>query len=397
MSASQLRILHCLRAPVGGAFRHVLDLASEQARMGHAVGLICDSETGGESAKQALAQHAYQFQLGVYRFPMPRSVSPNDAVTLLKTMRTLSLIKADVVHGHGAKGGVYARLAGTLSAGRKGKLKRIYSPHGGSLHFDSTALKGRIYLGLEKALRAFTDAICFVSRSEENTYRSKVGDPSSFFKIVHNGLHEREFEPTLCLSEAEDFLYFGELRDLKGTDVLISALKLLNHRTGKNHTLAIVGDGPDMDAYKAQVADLELDEHVHFHGRLPAAQAFRLGKTGVMPSRAEAFPYAVLEMIAAGKPLIATNVGGIPEVYAGHEHLLVPPGSVEQLATAMEHAARRDPAYLKELNDLKHSVHTRFNASRMAEEITTLYHPPLHSQEAHTQARRSRAASGRHA
>jgi glycosyltransferase involved in cell wall biosynthesis len=68
---------------------------------------------------------------------------------------------------------------------------------------------------------------------------------------------------------------------------------------------------------------------------MPARAALSLGKIVVMPSRAESLPYVALETAAAGKPLVATNVGGIPEIYGALAHLLVPPDNVEALATSI--------------------------------------------------------------
>ena len=70
----RLRIVHVTRTPVGGIFRHILDVASGQAARGHQVGIVCDSTTGGARAEAALAAIAPQMKLGVARFPMAREI-----------------------------------------------------------------------------------------------------------------------------------------------------------------------------------------------------------------------------------------------------------------------------------------------------------------------------------
>ena len=108
---ASLRILHCLRAPIGGLFRHVHDLVKGQAELGLQVGVICDSETGGENAARALARLTDFCTLGVARCPMPRQIRPGDFQAYRRVRRLAASLDVDVLHGHGAKGGAYARLA----------------------------------------------------------------------------------------------------------------------------------------------------------------------------------------------------------------------------------------------------------------------------------------------
>ncbi|MCB1491678.1 MAG: glycosyltransferase, partial [Rhodobiaceae bacterium] len=103
------RILHCMRAPVGGLFRHVLDLAHEQVARGHDVGIICDGSTGGAQAIKQLSDIAPDLALGVHRIAMPRLPGLGDLSAVLQTRALISRIGPDIVHGHGAKGGAYAR------------------------------------------------------------------------------------------------------------------------------------------------------------------------------------------------------------------------------------------------------------------------------------------------
>src|SRR6476620_9729705 len=147
VDSQPLRILHATRAPVGGIFRHILDLANGQAARGHHVGIIADSLTGGERAEQALAEIAPRLKLGVHRVAIRRELLPTDALVWIRFQRLIRLLKPNVLHGHGAKAGAFIRL----KTSAKGTI-RVYTPHGGSLHFPLTTLKGNIYARLERAL-----------------------------------------------------------------------------------------------------------------------------------------------------------------------------------------------------------------------------------------------------
>src|SRR5919201_78857 len=106
-----LNILHVMRAPVGGLFRHVVDLARGQVARGHKVGVIADSSTGGAQAEAALAALAGDLALGLTRVPMSRHIGKGDYAAIKHVSQRAGEVGADVLHGHGDKGGAYARLA----------------------------------------------------------------------------------------------------------------------------------------------------------------------------------------------------------------------------------------------------------------------------------------------
>jgi hypothetical protein len=112
--ARTLRIVHCFRSPVGGIFRHVRDLTDAQVAAGHAVGIICDSTTGGLYEDRLFEAMREKLELGIHRTPMQRHLGPGDVAAAMRTYRLIKRLNPDVLHGHGAKGGAYARLFGTL-------------------------------------------------------------------------------------------------------------------------------------------------------------------------------------------------------------------------------------------------------------------------------------------
>lgn len=322
-----LRILHVLRAPVGGLFRHVCDLALEQTACGHAVGVIADRTTGGANAEGALSALAAKLKLGVSRIPMSRHAGLSDVAAVRYVATHARQLDVNVVHGHGAKGGAFARL-GT------GKALRVYTSHGGSLHFSRTNPVGFAYLSVEKMLLKKTDLALFESEYAKAVFEQKVGKPSGLSQVAHNGLRPEEFEPVKPEADAAEVLFVGELRKLKGVDVLIEAIAILKSR-GQTLRAVIVGDGPDRDAFVSLAKARSVDAQISFAGAMPARRAFVKGRILAVPSRAESLPYIVLEGIAAGLPVIATKVGGIPEIFGPDSDKLLPPGDAPALANAI--------------------------------------------------------------
>lgn len=367
----RLNILHCLRAPVGGLFRHVCDLAEEQARLGHRVGVICDSTTGGTMGEARLSALARGLELGLHRMPMSREIGPRDVSAYRACFVIAAQAKAHVLHGHGAKGGAYGRLA-ARTLGRQGRrIVALYTPHGGSLHYRRNTVKGAVFLGLERHLEPLTDGLIFESAYSRHAYEAKIGKPRCAARVIHNGLRREEFGEHAPAADAAEFVFVGELRKLKGVDVLIEAMARLV-RTRRCHCV-VVGDGPDADLLRKQTVELGLADAVEFVGPLPAAEAFRRGRCLVVPSRAESFPYIVLEAAAARLPMIATAVGGIPEIFDGTGIGLVARGDVEALAGRMREMMAHPAAAQADAARLQRSVGERFTVAGMTRAILDFY------------------------
>jgi glycosyltransferase involved in cell wall biosynthesis len=360
-----LNILHVFRAPVGGLFRHVVDLVRIQAASGHRVGIVADATTGGARAEAMLAALAPALALGLTRVPMSRHLGPSDFSATRRVGRALRDTGADVVHGHGAKGGAYARLAG-------GQTVRAYTPHGGTLHFDPRSPLGLIYLTLERALVSRTDLILFESAYARDMFHARIGTPAALVRVVHNGVSAPEFAPVAPDAGATDLVFVGELRKLKGVDVLIEALAMLA-AAGMPVSATIVGAGPEADAFTALAQARGIIASVRFPGALPARAAFARGRLLIVPSRAESLPYIVLEAAAAGMPMLATNVGGIPEIYGPQSARLLPPGDAAALAAAIK-AALADPAGGRDAAaTLQKRVRAQFSAEAMGEAVLAAY------------------------
>jgi glycosyltransferase involved in cell wall biosynthesis len=354
----RFRILHCLRAPVGGLFRHVLDLSAEQSARGHDVGLIIDATTADRLTEVRLSRVAPRLSLGVARVAMNRLPGIGDAAVIRAVREIARRQDAHVLHGHGAKGGAYARLAARALKREGRHVMGIYTPHGGSLHYPPTSAPGLLYLGIEKILARYTDGLIFESDYMRRLYERRVGRNVAPTRVITNALQPADFTPHQPARDAADFLFVGELRHLKGVDVLLRALAEVA-RKRRVHAL-IVGSGPDRDTFLKLADDLDLGSIVTFTGAMPAAQAFRRGRAIVVPSRAESLPYIVLEAAAAAMPLIATEAGGIPEIIEGSDTKLLPPGDVYALARAM-HAFLDDPQAAKARADwLMDTVRARF-------------------------------------
>ena len=299
---------------------------------------------------------------------MCRDVAASDVTTAIRVGRGLPA-RVDVLHGHGAKGGAYARL---IALGRRWGSRRprtIYTPHGGSLHKK----KGSGFFLAERALGHITDGFLFTSHFAAAAYRDLIGGPPSASRVVHNGIRPADLAPLPPAADAADFVFVGELRELKGLDLLLHAL------VDVDATAVVVGSGPDAPRLRELAARLNLGRRVRFVGRLPGRDALALGRCLVVPSRAESLPYIVLEAAAAGVPLIATRVGGIPEIIGTTDVPLIAPGSVPALRSALQDFHREPAQFAERARRLRTRVASDFRAEAMATSILSFYGATLSS------------------
>jgi glycosyltransferase involved in cell wall biosynthesis len=312
---------------------------------------------------------------------MHRSVSLSDFVAVRHVLDHLAKISPDVLHCHGAKGGAYGRLIAAW-LGRRHPIASLYAPHGGSLHYDEGSLEGMFYFRVERLLERVTDAIVHVSAYEAGVYRDKIGIPRCRATVIRNGLREEEFVPVTPKNDARDLLFLGMLRDLKGVDVFLQAIARLETGHNRSLTAHVIGQAEEPGRYEAVSRRLGIADHIAFGEPMPAREAFASARMLVVPSRAESMPYVVLEAIAAGMPVVATDVGGIPEIFGPNAGALVPPGDAAALAAAID-AALADPRRTDaEAAARRAWLRPRFDISTMQNKIEALYRLMLESKYA---------------
>jgi glycosyltransferase involved in cell wall biosynthesis len=368
-----LRILQILRAPVGGLFRHVQDLTRELFARGHEVGIVADSLHTDALSDERLNRLRPFAPLGIHSLPIPRMFGPDDIFSALKVRRLADELKVDVLHGHGAKGGLNARLA------RIGARSRValYTPHGGVLNYPPGSLAGRAFRQVEHLLAAATDSIVFESAFAQAAYIDQIARPRCPAPVIHNGLTSEEFEPITPAPDAADFVFIGEFRPVKGIEYLLDALAPLRAPDGRPATLVMAGSGPGIDAARAQIARLGLETRVTLLGVKPARPTLHLGRCEVVPSLAESLPYVILEAASANRPVIATDVGGVREIFGPTAASLIPAADTPALARAMQGFLDDPAAAAREAEIRLAHIRAGFSISHMTSRIEALYREAL--------------------
>jgi glycosyltransferase involved in cell wall biosynthesis len=369
--ASKLRIVHVFRAPLGGLFRHVVDLAAEQSARGHDIGMFFDSDGRCPRVEAALARVRGGLTLGVTTAPIRRNPGGADLVAMARFAAFIRRAAPDVVHGHGSKGGLYARLSAITNPTA---ALRAYTPHGGSFNYRPGTALNRAYMFAERALAPLTDVFLFESAYIAGRFDALVGARNGVRRVVANGIGPAEFAPATPDANAAALLYVGELRAAKGIDTLLEAIAGVGRARGLIPRTVLVGSGPDQATLTELAQRLGIGSFVSFPGQLPVREAFKLGRVLVVPSRAESMPYIVLEAAGARAPMIATNVGGIPEIYGPYRDRLGPPDDPADLQARIEAMLAMPEAERQaQAADLAGYVAERFSIQTMVNSVMAGY------------------------
>jgi glycosyltransferase involved in cell wall biosynthesis len=238
--------------------------------------------------------------------------------------------RPDVVHTHGFRSDV---IAGTV-VGRDG-IAIVSTCHG----FIESDWRGRMYQWLQRrALRRF-DAIIAVSRATEERLRL-AGVAASKIHFVPNGyagsveiLSRDSARRILDLPEAPVIGWVGRLSVEKGPDLAIEAFARLRHPTA---CLVFIGSGRDAGSLRTRTVALGVSERVLWRNAVPeAGKLFSAFDVFLLSSRTEGTPIALLEAMAATVPIVATRVGGVPDVIDASSAHLVASGDVDAMAVAL--------------------------------------------------------------
>jgi glycosyltransferase involved in cell wall biosynthesis len=304
----------------------VLTLAAGLRRRGHAVLLAC--LVGPGDASHPVAQRARDLGLEVEALCLPTRAYLAERRALLALIRRW---QPDAVHTHGYRADVVAGLAA-----RAAGVPQVTTAHG----FIGGGWRDRLYEGLQLRTARRAAAAVAVSTPIVERYR-RAGAPASRVHLIRNAWSGRE---PLARSEARRALgldpaellvgWVGRLSREKGADVLLDALARL---APPRPRVALVGDGPERAALASRAEALGIAERLAWLGLVPdAGRLASAYDVFVLSSRTEGTPIALLEAMAAHLPIVATAVGGVPDVVSEGEAWLVPSEDPAALAAALE-------------------------------------------------------------
>lgn len=383
-----IRVLQVItRLNVGGPARHTLALAAGLRALGFAPMLVYGSEEPGEGT---LEDQLAAGDIEALKLPaLGRRVRPSaDLRVLWQLTRLIFNQRPAVVHTHTAKAGALGRLAAfayNATRARAGRCVVIHTFHGHVFTGYFGALASGAVRLIERGMGLVTHRIVTVSQQQMRDIcdRFRIA-PAEKTEVIELGA---DLEPLLhleidtTLRDALGFVphhvvfgYVGRFVPIKDLETLVRAFALMAGQFA-DARLMLVGDGPLRSATERLVSGLNLGDRVRFTGWVRDVRAaYGALDVAVLSSINEGTPLVLIEAMAAGRPVIATAVGGVGDIVSrGRTGLLVPPRDVQALSDAMARLAGCPEARRQFGTAARREMNERFGRNGVVDGIANLY------------------------
>jgi glycosyltransferase involved in cell wall biosynthesis len=372
------------RLNMGGPALHVAYLSAGLRARGYETMLVAGEVTRGEESMVYVAEG-----LGVPVTTIPhlhREISPGR--DLLATFRLARIIREErphILHTHTAKAGAVGRVAALL-AGRARPPIVVHTFHGHVLQGYFGRFRTGVFRWLERLLAPVADALIAVSPEVRDDLVALRVAPASKFEVIRLGirLEERiaggralrdETRRVMGIADGRFVVgWIGRMTGVKRADDVLRVFRLLR-AGGVDACLCMVGDGPDRDRVEQLAGELGVVRDCFFTGyQEDVGPFFAAFDVFVLPSGNEGTPVTAIEALASGCPVVATRVGGVPDVVRdGEDGFLVEPGAVEELADRLGRLAA-DPKLRARFGEAGRArVLPRYSVDRLIDDVDRLY------------------------
>jgi glycosyltransferase involved in cell wall biosynthesis len=316
--------------------RHLVSLAEHMTGRGMKVAIACPAGGAVQEAAEASGLVTIPLRLSGDICPL------SDWQTVLQLTSHLRRAEFNLVHAHGTKAALVTRPAAILA----GTEAVFYTVHNSFFFEGLSPWKKQAMAVVEKIMAGSTDRIITVSENLRRELLDRIGVRPELVITIPNGIElhgEVQAQHSLQLRRHFNLPPLGRLvgtvarlAPQKGISCFLRAAAILCPDTSTSFVVA--GDGPLREALTREARDLNLTDRVFFLGhREDIPQLLQVLDIFVLPSLTEGFPLSLLEAMAAGLPVVATQVGGTPEIVRhGVTGLLVPPDRPFDLACAVQ-------------------------------------------------------------
>lgn len=342
---------------------------------------------GGMAATEEQCRRLDKEQIAYVLVPsLVRQISPwKDLCALWTVIGILRAKRPAIVHTHTSKAGVVGRVAAWLA--RVPVI--VHTPHGHVFYGHFGRLKSWLFLQIERALCRVTSMLVALTSAERDDHLERGVGCADRFAVISSGIDVERFRRARgegrqmplgfnCPAGSTIVGSVGWLTDIKGHRVLVEAAGYLKDEYLKLHVV-IVGSGGEHDALLAQADALGLRDRIHLVGHRDDIERCLAGMDCfVFPSLNEGMGRALIEAMAAGLPVVASRVGGIPAIVRHEENgLLVAAGDSRGLSEALRRILI-DPQLAERLGrNASRAIGQAFGVQAMVEAVESVYRRAL--------------------
>lgn len=358
-----MRILLVCESFTGGCKRHIIDILN--ATEGKCDATLAYSDTREPGCEKDL----YRISgLTTTRVRMLRRPAPlSDFIAVIKLFRIIVLGRFDIVHLHSSKAGFLGRVAAAAARRFGTRPQLLYTPHG--LSFQVGGARGRLYLAGEKLTAGLTHRFIAVSEGEKRLIIENGLASDEEITVIPNGIDCRDYGIPADEMEPPVVGMMGRLTEQKGAVHFVEAATLAA-RTHPKIRFLMAGGGPQQSHLRRRAAAEQCK--IEFIGHCSPADFLSKVSIIAIPSLWEGLPYVLLEAMAAGRAIVASDIPGISDTLADCG-VLVPPADPAALAREIIRLAE-DPGRRKRLGEKARKRATdHFSRDRFSGRILTLY------------------------
>jgi glycosyltransferase involved in cell wall biosynthesis len=379
-----VRVLRLIaRLNMGGPALHVAYLTKGLEERGYDTTLLAGSLARGESSMSFVAD-----ELDVTWHPVPqlhREISPlYDTLSIIRIVKWIRSVRPHILHTHTAKAGAVGRIAAALAGDARPPII-VHTFHGHVLRGYFNPGTTALFRGLERTLAKSTTRLIAVSPEVRDDLVQLGVAPREKFSVIRLGIDLDDRVTSggdgtalrrLYGVSPDEFVigWIGRMTAIKRVDDILLAFRRLRDR-GVNARLCLVGDGPDREQIEHRAHDLGISRNVLFVGyQREVAPYYSFFDALVLPSANEGTPVVAIEALAAGRPVVATRVGGVPDVVEDDaDGMLVRVGDIEGITDALERLAH-DPELRRRLGEAgRERTIPRYRVERLVDDVDALY------------------------
>jgi glycosyltransferase involved in cell wall biosynthesis len=370
------------RLNMGGPALHVAYLTHGLRERGYDTTLVAGSLARGEDSMEFVAR-----ELGIEATHLPelrRDISPlRDLQATLRLARLIRRLRPHILHTHTAKAGAVGRMAAMLVGGRRPIVVHTFHGHVLRGYFGRSLSYG--FRLLERWLARRSDALVAVSPEVRDELVRLGVAPAEKFTVVRVGIEltgrvadtdgRAETRRQLGISDGSFTVgWIGRMTGVKRTSDVLLAFRRLQDR-GVDAFLCMIGDGPEREQLERRAHELGIMKRTLFLGyQEEVAPYYAALDAMILPSGNEGTPVSAIEALAAGRPVVATHVGGVPDVVReGEDGFLVAPGAVDDLADRLARLAGDEELRRRMGEAGRERVLPRYSVERLVDDVDALY------------------------